>query len=194
MTIAIIGVLFLINRLKPREEPIPVFGQVGEFTLTNQLGEAVSSSMLRGKVWLANIIFTRCAGPCSEMTLRMSQIQSALSSEADVRFVSLTTDPEHDTPGVLREYGERFGADSKRWWFLTGTKEQIVQAAIDQLKLTSLEVKPEERKNPQDLFVHSTITVVIDQQGQLRGIIDAMEEGSLEKTLGIVRRLRKEEK
>src|SRR2546421_6448448 len=77
--------------------------QLPEFTLTNQDGRAVSLADLRGQVWLADIIFTKCAGPCPKMTQRMSELQAVLPA----RLVTLTTDPEYDRPEVLKKFGER---------------------------------------------------------------------------------------
>jgi cytochrome oxidase Cu insertion factor (SCO1/SenC/PrrC family) len=102
----------------------------------------------------------------------MSELQAALAAQADVRLVTLTTDAEYDRPPVLKAYGSRFGADFRRWMFLTGTPKQIASLATDSLKLTALEKKPEERVSPADLFIHSTILVVIDKHGRLRGIFE----------------------
>src|SRR2546423_7979672 len=84
--------------------------QLPDFTLTNQDARAVSLADLRGQVWVADIIFTQCAGPCPTMTQRMSELQAL----APVRLVTLTTDPEHDRPEVLKKYGERFNANFDR--------------------------------------------------------------------------------
>ncbi len=160
-----------------RAKPLPVLGQVADFTLTNQAARAVSLSDLKGSVWVADIIFTRCAGPCLTMTRQMKELQQALPAGSNARLISLTTDPDFDTPAVLERYAERFGVDPRRWWFLTGTKKAIGDLAIQSLKLTAIEKKPEERQSPADLFVHSTILVVIDKQGQLRGIYETSGEG-----------------
>ena len=92
--------------------------------------------------------------------------------------VTLTTDADFDTPPVLKTYADRFGADPNRWMFLTGTKGEIAKLAIDSLKLTAVEKKPEERQSPQDLFVHSTIFVIADKRGQLRGVFETTGEGT----------------
>lgn len=157
--------------------PLPVYGLVADFTLTNQDGRAVSLSDLRGHAWVADIIFTRCAGPCPKMTMQMKQLQQALPSGSQAKLVTLTTDPEYDTPAVLKKYAQLFGADTNRWMFLTGTARQVANLAIDSLKLTAIEKKPEARESPQDLFVHSTIFVIIDKRAQLRGIFQTMGEG-----------------
>jgi cytochrome oxidase Cu insertion factor (SCO1/SenC/PrrC family) len=77
----------------------------------------------------------------------------------------------------LKAYAERFQADPQRWTFLTGTKKDIANLAIDSLKLTAIEKKPEERESPQDLFVHSTIFVLADKRAQLRGVFETTGDG-----------------
>jgi protein SCO1/2 len=157
--------------------PLPVYGQIADFSLTNQNGRAVSLADLRGQVWVADIIFTRCPGPCLKMTKQMKALQDALPSGDQAKLVTLTTDADFDTPPVLKTYAERFQADPQRWMFLTGTKQEVAKLAIDSFKLSAIEKKPEERESPQDLFVHSTIFVIADRQGQLRGVFETTGEG-----------------
>jgi len=172
--------LVLLAALKLRQSSgpsLPVYGQIADFTLTNQHGGAISLADLRGRVWVADIIFTRCAGPCPIMTRQMKQLQDALPPSSRARLVTLTTDPDFDTPPVLKAYADRFGADPGRWMFLTGAKGQIARLAIDSLKLTAIEKKPAERESPEDLFIHSTIFVIADKRGQLRGVFETVGEG-----------------
>jgi protein SCO1/2 len=171
---------FLLVQLKFRSsagQPLPVYGQIADFALTNQNGRAVSLADLRGRVWVADIIFTRCPGPCLKMTKQMQVLQEALPPDSPTKLVTLTTDADFDTPPVLKAYAERFGADPHRWMFLTGTRQEVAKLAIDSLKLTAIEKKPEERESPQDLFVHSTIFIIADKRGQLRGVFETTGEG-----------------
>ncbi len=155
-------------------ERLPIYGSVADFALTNQAGATVSLGDLRGHVWVADLIFTRCPGPCLKMTRQMKELQQALAGSSAARLVSLTTDPEFDRPAVLSAYAQRFGADPHRWNFLTGTKKQIFDLAVGSLKLTAIEKDPADRQTPDDLFIHSTILVLVDQQARLRGIFETM--------------------
>ena len=182
LVVATLGLIFVLARIEStgkRVAPLPVLAQLAEFTLTNQAGQVVTLAGLRGKVWVADIIFTRCAGPCPQMTRRMKALQDALPAGSHARLVTLTTDPDFDTPLVLRAYGERFGADFTRWTFLTGAKPEIARLAIDGLKLTTVEKKPEERADPNDLFIHSTIFVLVDKQARLRGVFETIGEDAV---------------
>src|SRR3954463_8330305 len=143
VTICLLAGLTQIKSRASAREALPVYGQVADFSLTNQNGQAVSLADLRGHVWVGDIIFTRCPGPCRKMTRQMRELEKALPAGSDSRLVTLTTDPDYDTPPILKKYAEDYGADLNRWMFLTGTKAEIGKLAIDSLKLAALEKKPE---------------------------------------------------
>jgi len=170
LSVSLALVLMKAEARAAHREDLPIYGPIGDFSLTNQNGAAVSLADLRGRVWVGDIIFTRCAGPCLRMTRQMKELQDAMPKDSQTRLVSLTTDPGYDTPAILKTYGERNGEDANRWTFLTGTKKGIASLAVDSLKLSAVEKKPEERASDVDLFVHSTIFVIVDKHAQLRGI------------------------
>ncbi|MFN3407857.1 MAG: SCO family protein [Limisphaerales bacterium] len=170
VTVAVIVALFQLKRdYVARQNTLPVIHTLAPFTLTNQAGQPVTLDTLRGRVWVGDIIFTRCAGPCPIMTRQMRELQDALPRDSRAALVTLTTDADYDTPEVLAAYAAKFGADPARWQFLTGDKVAVANLAIDGLKLTTLAKPPEERTDPADLFVHATIFVVVDKLGRLRG-------------------------
>lgn len=178
-------------------KPLPVIGSVADFSLTNQNQQAVSLADLRGHVWVADLIFTRCAGPCPKMSHQMKELQQALPARSSARLVTLTTDPDYDTPAVLKAYAARYDADPNRWLFLTGGKAQIQNLATNSLKLIDVEKKPEERTSDVDLFLHSTLFVVVDPAGRLRGVFETTGEGVdpqqvQSRILAAIRRLERE--
>lgn len=156
---------------------LPILGQVGDFSLTNQFGRPLSPKDLVGRVWLANIIFTRCPGPCLSMTRFMHALSRQLQDAANVGLLSLTTDPGFDTPEVLQAYWRKHTAATTNWVFLTGPAKEIATLAIKGLKLTSLGKGESERQSPDDLFIHSTVTVLVDRQGRLRASFETVGEG-----------------
>ncbi len=170
-----IVVAYVRERQRVPATKLPVIARVADFTLTNQLDRPVRLADLRGQVWVADIIFTRCPGPCVTMTKRMSELQAALPANALVKLVSLTTDPVHDTPRALAGYAQRFSADANRWHFLTGPKAGLVKLAVSGLKLTALDKEEAARTSPNDLFIHSTIFVVVDKQGRLRAVFESLD-------------------
>lgn len=197
LTLLLAYVLTGLQTRVNRRPPLPVIGAVNDFALTNQFGSAVSLADLRGELWIADIIFTRCPGPCLKMTRQMKELQDALPAASKTRLVTLTTDPDFDTPPVLAKYAERFNADTNRWMFLTGTKKEISALGGGSLKLSAVEVKPAERKSENDLFIHSTIFVVVDKQARLRGVFETGGEGvdwsvEKQKILAAVKQLERE--
>tara|TARA_Y100001934_G_scaffold192579_1_gene227163 strand:- start:13407 stop:14126 length:720 start_codon:yes stop_codon:yes gene_type:complete len=158
---------------------LPVINQVTTVGLTNQFGQEVTVEDLAGKVWLVDIIFTRCPGPCAVMTRRMREIVEVVQADLPIGFISITTDT-NDTPAVLRQYADTMGADTNRWTFLTGEWPQIRHVATDQLKLVS-RAKPEDtRDSENDLFIHSTTFALIDKQARLRGVVETIASPSSE--------------
>jgi len=191
--------LFLINRSgsggsgAPSTAPLPVLRTISSMDLVDQEGEPVNLQTFRGQPWFANIIFTRCPGPCARMTQKMRQLQEALPAEAsEVQLVSLTTDPDFDTPEVLSQYARKFQADTRSWKFLTGTKEEIVRVSTQEWLLVMLEKGEAERESPNDIFLHSTLTVLMDGLGRIRGTYEILEEGQLEEALADLQRLLQE--
>jgi protein SCO1/2 len=195
ITLMLVGLLVQIRSRAKAE--LPMLGQVADFRLTNQNGQAVSLADLRGHVWVGDIVFTRCPGPCLKMSRQMKELENALPEKSDSKLVTLTTDPDYDTPAILKTYSERFSADTNQWMFLTGTKEQIRKLGRDSLKLTAIEKAPQERENSDDLFIHSTIFVLVDRNGQLRKTFETTGEGIdpkevQEKILADVKQLERE--
>jgi protein SCO1/2 len=153
-----------------RKASLPVLGQITDFTLTNQEDSVTTLADLSNRVWVADIVFSRCAGSCPIMSTEMKALQDGLPSNSEAKLVTLTTDPDYDTPDVLKKYGARYGADFQRWMFLTGAKNELAGLAAGSLKLASTPVAPQDRQSSADLFVHSTIFVVVDKQARLRGV------------------------
>ncbi len=119
------------------------------------------------------------------MTQHMSELQSVLPA----KLLTLTTDPENDRPEVLKKFGERFNARFDRWTFLTGSKEGIARLAVDGLKLAAVEKQPADRTTERDLFIHSTLFVLVDKQGRLRGSVESDDPDMQPKVLAAVKKL-----
>ncbi len=109
-------------------EPEIVEARVPDFSLTNQQGQPLSLSDMAGKIWIADFIFTNCPTICPAMTQEMARLQSEFATDP-VYFVSFSVDPERDTVDVLSRYATAYGADDRRWHFLTGEKASIYQLA-----------------------------------------------------------------
>jgi len=191
--VALIAVVAVRQQLRrPAGPPLPVLFGVSDFRLTNQLGRAVTLADLRGKVSVVNVIFTRCPGPCLTMSRQFAMLQQQLPAGEHVRLVSLTVDPEFDTPAVLKHFGAKLGTDPARWWFLTGPNAELRRVAIDDFKFVAVPKDAESQESKDDLFIHSTYFMVLDGRGRVRAVIESAEPGAVERTLETVARLQTE--
>jgi protein SCO1/2 len=150
---------------------LPQLYDTPPFSLTDQNGATVSNSTLTGRVWIGMLFFTNCPGVCPAMTMRMNEVQKAISN-ADVKMVAFSLDPERDTPEVMKLYAQRLQADPARWLFLTGPKDTMYDVARG-LKLAA---QPAQDGNP---IVHTQKVLLIDQAGQVRGIYDTNDDASM---------------
>lgn len=112
------------------------FGTVPDFALTERSGRRVTRADLQGLVWVANFFYTTCPDTCPLQSAKMARLQQDFADDRAVRLVSISVDPEHDTPAVLQDYAQRFGADPERWLFLTGDKTAIYRLAQEGFRLS----------------------------------------------------------
>ncbi|MBI5396799.1 MAG: SCO family protein [Verrucomicrobia bacterium] len=171
---------------------LPVMGAVPDFFLTERSGRALTLADLRGRVWVADFIFTYCAGPCPLMSQQMAGLQGALAQQPDVTLVTLTVDPERDTPEVLRDYARRYGASETRWLFLTGEKTAVRSLARDGFKLGATDNPPGQRQADEGEILHSTSFALVDRAGRIRGYYDGTGPAAREKLVRDVRALLRE--
>lgn len=174
LVVAMLGVIGTGLWARFRPEPLPVYYDAPSFTLTDQEGKPFGNGDLRGKVWVADFVFTHCPGACPQMTMKMAALQRAVA-DPGVHFVSFTVDPERDTPEVLKKYALTFDADLSRWHFLTGDKAALFETAAG-MKLSAA---PAGQLGPD--IVHAEKFLLIDGSGRVRGIYDSNDEQDLKK-------------
>ena len=151
--------------------PRPVlgaFGQAPEFSLTERSGNNFSSSDLKDRVWIADFIFTSCAGQCPMMSAHMQRLQTLFPKTSGPQLVSFTVDPARDNPQVLSEYADRFSADKDRWFFLTGRQDKM-NRILKEFLLSGVD----------EPAMHSTRFILVDPSGTIRGYYDSTDAGSM---------------
>jgi len=148
-------------------------GTVGDFTLTERDGRAVSKSDLLGKIWIASFEFTRCTAGCPQISETMEGLQEDLKRFPDVRLVTFTVDPEHDHPEELREYAKHYHADAQRWLFLTGDEKTIYQL-LD--KSFHLPAQKNTAGSAGNAVTHYSKLVLVDRQGYIRGYFEGRSD------------------
>jgi cytochrome oxidase Cu insertion factor (SCO1/SenC/PrrC family) len=169
--------------------PLPELGPVPPFSLVDQAGEPFTREDLAGAPWLADFIFTTCAGVCPIMSTQMARLQHEIPEDSPLRLVSVSVDPGHDTPEVLREYAARYDADLERWTFLTGDPAAVYRLSIDGFKLAAGEREDWEPGVDDGPFVHSTRMALVDAGGIIRGYYDGTDAAEMDRLRTDLRRL-----
>jgi protein SCO1 len=147
---------------------------IADFTFTERSGKEVTKEDLLGKPWVVGFVFTRCAGPCPKVTSQMRRLQDQFEQDGrDVRLVTMTVDPDYDTPEVLTRYANAFKADEDRWLFLTGDKEAMYRYIEKNFKMPVQEMQGEDRK-PGYEVLHTTNLLLVDSKGVVRGKYNAL--------------------
>ena len=173
--------LFFLARPRPIEfhrqatTDLPVYGTVPAFTLVERSGRTLQDKDLKGKVWIADFIFTRCQGQCPIMSQAMSRLVPRLK---EVTFVSFSVDPTFDTADILSRYADSYHADPNTWFFLTGDTKTLNQITAS--------FHMNEIGEP---AFHSLNFVLVDQRGRIRGYYDSSAEENLSQLERDVKRL-----
>ena len=180
LSIACVAAAFLIplprrEHTQPTNDFVPEsYFDAPQFALQERGGGEITTSDLKGKVWIASFVFTRCTMGCPQVTATMQSLQKELdiAGADDLRFVTFTVDPENDTLDKLKKYAEMYKAHETRWYFLTG-KEKVVRPLLqDGFKITATK---KANPTPGDEFDHSTKLFVVDKKGRVRGTFDWMQ-------------------
>ena len=157
-------------------DPPPIIGKVPAFSLTNQNGNSFGSEDLKGNVYVANFIFTSCPSICPMLTKSMAKLQEKFQQEnINIKLVSFSVDPETDTPEKLKVYAQKFGADPRRWTFLTGHTQNIRDLIENGFKF----YLGEKAAQSDGLYeiAHTAKFALVDPEGNLRGLYSSDESG-----------------
>ena len=150
--------------------------------MTDSHGKPFDGATLAGKVWVADFIYTNCPAECPLMSAKMHRVEKQLRGQQDVKLVSMSVDPERDTPEALTRFARRYGGPTEQWIFLTGTP-----ATVHQLAFTTFHVGDVLGK-----INHSTKFVLVDKRGRIRGYYSSLGQDDLPALLRDVEALRRE--
>ena len=164
---------------QPQPE-LDVFGRAPDFQLTDQTGAPFASASLAGRVTLLDFVYTHCTDACPTLSATFQQAQRKLADDKllgeRVVLVSLSVDPQHDTPAVLAEYGQQFKADATGWKFLTGDWDRVYDV-ITGFKVATRPPHPAaDAPAPGGTeLTHSTRIILIDAQSQVRAYLEGQD-------------------
>lgn len=173
-----------VHYSEPSSEELPILWKAPTFEYPDQSGQAVSQQSLLGQVWIANFIFTRCTTVCPTLSAEMVMLQRNLV-HPDFRFVSFSVDPDHDSPEVLETYASRWGAEER--WLLLSTDTQTLNSTAEGMGVAV--AKTDDEENP---IIHSSLFLLVDAQGQVRGAYDSKDPVAMKRLLAEARSLLRE--
>jgi protein SCO1/2 len=146
--------------------------RIGNFDLVDQWGNAVDSSLLSGKIYVADFFFTTCPSICIDMGRNFQKVQQAYVDESRVNLVSHTVMPEVDSVEVMHAYGQRMGAIQGKWHLLTGEKRELYRLARRQY----FAVMEEGSSFDEHDFIHTENVILIDENKRIRGFYDGTDD------------------
>ena len=150
-------------------EPLPVYGKVSDFHLYDSSGREFSLKNLQNKIWVADFIFTTCGGICPVMTKNLAALHRSFLPLEGIEIVSISVNPENDTPQVLAKFAKKYNADTNKWHFLTGPRKEIKTLAVESFRLGSVD----------EPIFHSDRFVLVDARARIRGYYDGTQQKSL---------------
>jgi cytochrome oxidase Cu insertion factor (SCO1/SenC/PrrC family) len=150
-------------------DTLPVYRVVAPFTAVDQRGAVFTSTSLTGKYWLGSFFFTRCQTVCPALNRVKSRIQREFGTK--LSFVSMSSDPEFDTPEVLAAYAQEYAQEGGAWWFVRMPKDSMLAVASQGFGLIS----------PAEPEMHSTRFVLVDPAMQVRGFYDSEDTAAVAK-------------
>jgi protein SCO1/2 len=155
------------------DEGLKIYGSVPEFVFTERSGQPVGLTQLRGKIWIADFIYTSCTDTCPLQTATMAKLQDEFAAHPEIHLVSFSVDPERDTPKVLTDYAKRYHADAKHWFFVTGRRDQILSLVQEGFHLAVATIPTDTDAN--GIIPHSSRFVLMDKEARIRGYYDSRD-------------------
>ncbi len=162
--------------------------KIPKFEFINQNGDTIRNNDYAGKIYVADFFFTTCPGICPKLTKHMKILEDLYSKNDQIKFLSHTVMPWHDSVSVLNEYGKRYDIESKKWNLVTGDKEEIYRVARDGY-FADNSFKTQESINE---FIHSENFYLIDKNGKIRGVYNGTLEIEIERLKRHIKTLEKE--
>jgi protein SCO1/2 len=177
--VLVVGFYVTLTKVVPGfgKVKLPVLNNVQPFSFTNQDGKKVTERDVEGKVYVTEYFFTTCPGICPRLNTNMMKIYEAYKNEPGFVIVSHTCDPDNDSASRLKHYADSMQVNTGRWWFLTGCKDSLYQAARNSYMLDD----PQNNlKNIDEQFLHTQFFALVDKKGRVRKIYDGLKNEELE--------------
>lgn len=165
---------------------------IADFSFLNQLGDTITKVDVSGKIFVTDYFFTTCGGICPKMTLQLQRVQREFADDPNFLILSHTVNPKTDSVEVMYNYAERFEANPEKWWFLTGSKEELYTMARKSYLVVPDKADPNFSHGDESDFIHTENFVLIDPDGRIRGMYDGTSPDEVSELMRDVYDLKKE--
>jgi len=163
-----------------------VYQTIPEFKFVNQYGDSVGSKNLQNDIYVTDFFFTTCPSICPTMQRNMLAVYKAYKDTADVKIISFTIDPKHDTPPVLKKYADNLGISGNSWWMINGDRDSVYQLANSYL----VGVKAD--SSTPGGYMHDGYFVLIDKNKHIRGTYDGTDTKQVDQLIADIKTLKAE--
>jgi protein SCO1/2 len=164
-----------------------VYQTIPDFTFVNQYGDSTGSKNLKNDIYVADFFFTSCPSICPVMQRNMLNVYNAFKDTADVKIVSFTIDPRHDTVPVLKKYADKLGVTGNSWWFLLGSKDKVYDMAAKNFL-----VAVSQDSTAAGGYIHQGYFVLVDKQNRVRGAYDGTDMKQVNQLIDDIKTLKAE--
>jgi len=180
--ILVLVFFFALNKWVPgfRENRFPPIGTMQDFRFMNQDSMPVTRADVIGNVLVVEYFFTTCDGICPLMNKNMKRVYEQYKEKPGFYILSHTCDPKNDDPARLRHYADSMRVDTKKWIFLTGTKDSLYNMARFSYKIDD---PNNHYDKPEDDFLHSQFWALVDREGNIRKIYDGLKRSEVDKLI-----------
>jgi len=159
---------------------LPPISYVQPFSFINQDGDLYTEKNVAGKVYVVNYFFTTCTSICPIINTQLKRVYEHFKDKPGFLILSHTSDPQHDSPAVLKRYAEKWGVSTSKWIFLTGSKDSLYRQA----RFSYLIDDPKNNvRNPEDDFLHTQFVALVDGRGRVVKIYDGRKKDEVDKLI-----------
>nr|WP_294790161.1 SCO family protein [uncultured Mucilaginibacter sp.] len=162
-----------------------VYQTIPDFKTVNQYGDSIKSINLDDNIYVADFFFTTCPSICPVMHRNMLKVYEEFKDMPDLKIISYTIDPKHDSVAVLKKYADKLGLEGNRWWLLQGNKEEIYKLSTNYLVTFPVE-------DAKEKFIHDGFFILVDKQKRIRGQYDGTQPDSVAKLIADIKLLKAE--
>jgi protein SCO1 len=162
-----------------------IYHTIPEFKTVNQYGDSIKSINLDDNIYVADFFFTTCPSICPIMHRNMLKVYGAFKDMPDLKILSYTIDPKHDSVAVLKRYADKLGIEGNRWWLLQGKKEEIYQLASSYLVTSPAD-------DVKEKFIHDGFFILVDKQKRIRKQYDGTDEKQVQNLIDDIKILKAE--